>query len=200
MLLNGLLWAPALARVMDTSLRYTVDKTTREILFLPLPDVGEAAGEAVHRRHGGSLLEGHRRADRAGADQQDLGLPLHLAATELGQLVRHRSLGLRGDARAPRVPRRVPEVAGPPAGAARVAAAQRGRPDDDRDARRGAEPPEPAARDLRDRHARVAGQAAADHAASAEPRLAGRAGPRARASSSGRRRRSRSAGCPASSA
>ncbi len=38
MLLNGVLWAPALARVMDTSLRYTVDKTTREILFLPLPD------------------------------------------------------------------------------------------------------------------------------------------------------------------
>ena len=26
-----------LARVLDTSLRYTVDKTTREILFLPLP-------------------------------------------------------------------------------------------------------------------------------------------------------------------
>ena len=38
MLLNGVLWAPALARVIDTSLRYTVDKTTREILFLPLPD------------------------------------------------------------------------------------------------------------------------------------------------------------------
>lgn len=37
MLLNGVLWAPALARVLDTSLRYTVDKTTREILFLPLP-------------------------------------------------------------------------------------------------------------------------------------------------------------------
>ena len=37
MLLNGALWAPALARVLDTSLRYTVDKTTREILFLPLP-------------------------------------------------------------------------------------------------------------------------------------------------------------------
>ena len=28
---------PALARVLDQSLRYTVDKTTREILFLPLP-------------------------------------------------------------------------------------------------------------------------------------------------------------------
>ncbi|HVL67718.1 MAG TPA: Npt1/Npt2 family nucleotide transporter [Vicinamibacterales bacterium] len=37
MLLNSALWAPALARVLDQSLRYTVDKTTREILFLPLP-------------------------------------------------------------------------------------------------------------------------------------------------------------------
>ena len=37
-LLNGVLWAPMLARVMDKSLRYTVDKTSREILFLPLPD------------------------------------------------------------------------------------------------------------------------------------------------------------------
>ncbi len=37
MLLNGALWTAGLARVLDTSLRYTVDKTTREILFLPLP-------------------------------------------------------------------------------------------------------------------------------------------------------------------
>jgi ATP:ADP antiporter, AAA family len=37
MLMNGALWAPGLARVLDQSLRYTVDKTTREILFLPLP-------------------------------------------------------------------------------------------------------------------------------------------------------------------
>jgi AAA family ATP:ADP antiporter len=37
MLMNGALWTAGLARVMDTSLRYTVDKTTREILFLPLP-------------------------------------------------------------------------------------------------------------------------------------------------------------------
>src|SRR2546426_16217 len=36
-LLNGALWAPAAARVLDTSLRYTIDKTTREVLFLPLP-------------------------------------------------------------------------------------------------------------------------------------------------------------------
>ncbi len=38
MLMNAALWAPALARVIDTSLRYTIDKTTREILFLPLPN------------------------------------------------------------------------------------------------------------------------------------------------------------------
>jgi HEAT repeat protein/CRP-like cAMP-binding protein len=31
------LWAPAVASVMDRSFRYTVDKTTREVLFLPLP-------------------------------------------------------------------------------------------------------------------------------------------------------------------
>lgn len=37
MLLNAALWAPGLARILDQSLRYTVDKTTREVLFLPLP-------------------------------------------------------------------------------------------------------------------------------------------------------------------
>lgn len=37
MLFNAGLWAPGLARVLDAALRYTVDKTTREILFLPLP-------------------------------------------------------------------------------------------------------------------------------------------------------------------
>ena len=37
MLLNAALWAPALARILDTSLRYTLDKTIREVLFLPLP-------------------------------------------------------------------------------------------------------------------------------------------------------------------
>jgi AAA family ATP:ADP antiporter len=36
-LINGSLWAPAAARVLDTSLRYTIDKTTREVLFVPLP-------------------------------------------------------------------------------------------------------------------------------------------------------------------
>ena len=37
MLVIGALWTTGLARILDTSLRYTVDKTSREILFLPLP-------------------------------------------------------------------------------------------------------------------------------------------------------------------
>jgi ATP:ADP antiporter, AAA family len=37
MLFVPALWTSTVARVMDTSLRYTVDKTTREILFVPLP-------------------------------------------------------------------------------------------------------------------------------------------------------------------
>jgi len=37
MLVTGAVWSPGVARVLDQSLRYTVDKTTREILFLPLP-------------------------------------------------------------------------------------------------------------------------------------------------------------------
>ena len=36
-LASGALWASAAGRILDSSLRYTVDKTTREILFLPLP-------------------------------------------------------------------------------------------------------------------------------------------------------------------
>jgi ATP:ADP antiporter, AAA family len=34
---NAALWAPSLGSIVDRSFRYTVDKTTREILFLPLP-------------------------------------------------------------------------------------------------------------------------------------------------------------------
>ena len=36
-LLNRALWAPSLGRILDTAIRYTVDKTSREVLFLPLP-------------------------------------------------------------------------------------------------------------------------------------------------------------------
>ena len=36
-LITGAFWAASFARVLDATLRYTVDKTTREVLFLPLP-------------------------------------------------------------------------------------------------------------------------------------------------------------------
>jgi len=36
-LLTRNIWAPAIASIGDRSLRYSVDKTTREVLFLPLP-------------------------------------------------------------------------------------------------------------------------------------------------------------------
>ena len=37
MLLSKQLWSATVARTIDASLRYSVDKTTREILFMPLP-------------------------------------------------------------------------------------------------------------------------------------------------------------------
>ena len=37
MLVTGAFWGASVARVFDQSVRYTVDKTTREILFMPLP-------------------------------------------------------------------------------------------------------------------------------------------------------------------
>jgi AAA family ATP:ADP antiporter len=36
-LFNRALWAPSMGRIIDTSIRYTIDKTSREVLFLPLP-------------------------------------------------------------------------------------------------------------------------------------------------------------------
>ncbi len=37
LLMHAALWTPVLARVVDQSLRYTIDKTTREVLYMPLP-------------------------------------------------------------------------------------------------------------------------------------------------------------------
>ena len=36
-LFNRALFAPSMGRIVDTSIRYTIDKTSREVLFLPLP-------------------------------------------------------------------------------------------------------------------------------------------------------------------
>ena len=46
-LVTGTLWAAAVASVVDRSIRYTVDRTTREIFFLPLPSAASAAIDLV---------------------------------------------------------------------------------------------------------------------------------------------------------
>ena len=92
MLANAVLWAPALARVFDTSLRYTVDKTTREILFLPLPGhlkrqakpFVDVTVDRTAKGIGGLLA---LRADRA------VGPELGLAARQLRQPGRLRLSG-----------------------------------------------------------------------------------------------------------
>ncbi len=69
-LLNNVLWAPGLARVSDQSFRYTVDKTTREVLFLPLPSElrqeVKPLGGCHSRSHGqGGRVAADPRADTA---------------------------------------------------------------------------------------------------------------------------------------
>ena len=57
-LVTGSLWAPSLAKVLDSSLRYSLDKTDARD---PVPAVAagpEAARQGVRGRHGGSPREG----------------------------------------------------------------------------------------------------------------------------------------------
>ena len=109
MLLNGaLVLSGACARHRHVASLHRRQDDARD----PLPaaaERSEAAGQAVHRRHGRSLLEGHRRAARAVPHQgSDLWLPHRarpeLAAAQLGEPGDDRPLGGGHDSRAPRVP------------------------------------------------------------------------------------------------
>ena len=82
MLLNGALWAPALARVLDTSLRYTLDKTTREVLFLPLPTALKYRAKPFVDVTVDRFAKGLGRAAGPRADQA-LGPRARLAADQL---------------------------------------------------------------------------------------------------------------------
>ena len=84
MLLIGALWTTGLARVLDTSLRYTVDKTSREILFLPLPADLKYRAKPFIDVTMDRVAKGRGRAADPGA-HQGLGLGLTLAAIELCQ-------------------------------------------------------------------------------------------------------------------
>ena len=83
-LFNRALWAPSVGRIIDTSIRYTIDKTSREVLFLPLPaDLKYRAKPFVDVTMD-RLREGRGRADDPGV-HQGLGPWPRLAATELRQ-------------------------------------------------------------------------------------------------------------------
>ena len=180
MLLNGALLSPALARVIDTSLRYTVDKTTREILFLPLPnDLKQQAKPFIDvtvdrfSKGIGALLVLFLIKDQIFGFHVGLGLNWQqLSWASLAMI------GLwvcRDFPRSTRIPAHFPPIARSAGGGAGSGEAERSRPLDDRNARRGTGPSEPAPRDLRDRHARVAEQAATGEPAAPQSRVSGRA-------------------------
>ncbi len=139
MLINGALLAPMIARVIDTSLRYTVDKTTREILFLPLPnDLKQQAKPFID-------VTVDRFAKGLGALLvlvliKDWGLGLGWQQLSWASLTMIGLVDRGGPARQARVPGRVPPHAGTAGHRARGAAAQRGGPVDHRDAGRGTGP------------------------------------------------------------
>ena len=175
MLFNRALWAPGLARVLDTSLRYTVDKTSREVLFLPLP------AELKYRAKPFIDVTMDRLAKGLGAllilVLIKVGARPHLAATELRQPDDGRAVGRHRDAARKgylRSFRRSIEQQDVEAAEIRLDTADLSH---DRDAGQRAVASRAAARALRDRPARVDGQAAPGHAAAAAPRVAG--GPRA---------------------
>jgi hypothetical protein len=142
MLINGALWVPGLARVLDTSLRYTIDKTTREILFLPLPnDLKQQVKPFVD-------VTVDRFSKGIGAL---IVLVLISKTWGLGlgwQQLSWASLGMTGLWISPRCgraanARHLPQVAGSAGGRASEPAPEQRRPVDGGNAGRGAGPPNP---------------------------------------------------------
>ncbi len=172
MLLNGALWAPGLARVLDQSLRYTVDKTTREILFLPLPaDIKLKAKSFVD-------VTVDRGAKAAGALLllvlvKPWGLHLTWQQLSYASLTVTGALDLHGALRPTRLPARVPPEHRAARPRARRDAPERRRPVHGRNAGPGAGAPRAGPRRLRDRRARVARQAQPGDAAAALSRVPG---------------------------
>ena len=81
-LFNAALWAPALGSIVDRSLRYTVDKTTREILFLPLPTDVKLQAKPFVDVTVDRMAKGVGALDPARVDQA-VGAEPRVAATEL---------------------------------------------------------------------------------------------------------------------
>ena len=165
-LLNNALWAPALARVTDQSFRYTVDKTTREVLFLPLPsELRQEVKPFVD-------VTVDRMAKAAGALLtlvliQPWGFALAWNQLSIVSLALAGDLGLHGDPRQARVPGVVSPQHRAANRAAGAGAARCRRSLHHRDAGAGAGAPRCRSRGLRHRRARVARQARPGHPAAA---------------------------------
>ncbi len=170
-LLTGAVWAPQIARVLDSTLRYTVDKTTREILFLPLPaDIKYRAKpfiDVTMDRFAKALV-----AIVLLVLVQPWGLDLDWRELSYASLALTGDLGRRHAGGAARVPVVVPPQHRRPDACARRHPRRRRRRRHHRDARRGAVQPRRAGGALRDHDARGARQAQPDHAAAAAARVA----------------------------
>ena len=176
-LLTAQLWAPMFARVFDKSIRYTVDKTTREILFLPLPRGHQGQGQAIRGRDGGPRGPCGQCAHPARVDQA-LGAESLVAANQLREPGGRGGLGRAGAPGQARLHGRVPAQPGDAGRAAAGTPPSRAGPVHDRNARGGARPPRCPPRAARDRSPRGLRQAAPDLAAAAAPRVTGGPGTR----------------------
>ncbi len=171
-LLYRALWAPSVGRIIDTSLRYTIDKTSREVLFLPLPT------ELKYRAKPFIDVTMDRFAKGVGAvvmllciKDWGLGLDWQQLSYVSGVLVG--AVGLHGDRGAPRVPPLVPAEHRATDRRAVERAAERSRSVVGRDAGQRAGASRAATRALRDRSARRDGQAPTRHTAAAVARQRG---------------------------
>ena len=180
---HGALGAVAGARVLDSTLRYSIDKTTREVLFLPL------SADLRFRAKPFIDVTMDRFAKAAAAALilvliHPEGFGLGLAATELLQPARHGGVGRAGAHRLARIPACVPRQHRVARHRSREHPYRSRRRGDDRGARRGTVESRRTRRPLRHRPARRARQAKPRDAAVTPARIA--AGTCTRAARNGR--------------
>ena len=101
--LTGVPWAAAIARITDQSLRYSVDKTTREVLFLPLPSDATSGSRTAGGCDGRPRLSRRRRHLDTDPDSA-VGPALHVAAAQLREPGSDRAVVRQRLSRQARVP------------------------------------------------------------------------------------------------
>jgi hypothetical protein len=170
-LLTGAFWAPQAARVLDSTLRYTVDKTSREVLFLPLP------AELKYRAKPFIDVTMDRFAKGVTAVVmlvliQPWGLGLDWRRLSYASIGRHGAVDRDRAGRPAAVPQRVPPESRFAHTRGRLGPDRRRRSSNHRGAVEELSNPDPATGAVCDRHAGDAGQAEAHFAAAAASRVA----------------------------